>query len=243
MDLKHSFIILLTVTFALPSLLNAQSEAKEKLVWLKYGNKLKPVLYKQCENSLKVEGKGRDGKPIRNMQFTAKNAKVVEAKQNGWVSLYAFSEKDSAVLYVHDGGTLIDSLTFPVERLPNPDLFAYYNNEQIYNLEEGICLDGYNNGELEMRLSKSVPYSYFANEYRFIFADAKVTLARGTEAISTRRLDYMGKVNIHQMLMQNVQSGDRLIVEVSRLIRIDSQENNESFKVNAIWTIPLYSVK
>ena len=129
---------------------------------------------------------------------------------------------------------MIDSITFPVREIPDPKLEVRYNGELI-NLKTGISLNGYSKGSLKVEIVPDNDFSsFFRKDCRYIMSDAKVTLARGKDAIINQNINYLGEANIFKMLEQ-AKSGDRLVVEVPRLVRIDFQDNAE--KVNGTSTI------
>ncbi|MFT5617488.1 MAG: hypothetical protein ACI85I_000711 [Arenicella sp.] len=141
---------------------------------------------------------------------------------------------------VSENGVFVDSLVFPIKEVPKPEIIIKYNNE-VVNLKEGISLKGFTTGYLELEIARTDFDMFLPKDARFIFSDARLTLARKSEEVSRRAINYLGKSDLFNLIAQ-VKPGDRLMVEIPEIIRIDSQNRSYTIAHKSIYTILLHDV-
>ncbi len=182
------------------------------------------ALYLNCGNELDVQVPQLGAN--YNPAFTASGAAVIRGRQKGLVTLVP--NKAKVRLNVSSGGSAIGSRNFPVRRVPKPDLQVLTSKRKPVNERQGNDRNELRSLEAKAIADESFK-QFLPKDARYRVTKWEVTLARGARPIGAPMRMTREKANLSQLLSK-AQSGDRLVVEIKEVKRMNFRDNIE--KVN-----------
>jgi gliding motility-associated protein GldM len=182
------------------------------------------TLYLNCGNKLNV------GVPALgtayNPSFSVKGGTSIQGKERGLVTIIPSAPK--VTLGVSSDGNKIGDVEFDVQRIPKPEI-QIFNGSKPVNLRQGEGA-----GALRVLRAQAIPDENFKAQ---LPDDAKyrvnrwtITLARGPRAIGQPIKATSETVNLTQ-LMSNARPGDRIVVEIAQVLRMNFRGNTEEVNI------------
>lgn len=191
------------------------------------------ALYLNCGNELQINCPQLGS--AYNPSFTASGASTIKGAKPGEVTIVPNSAE--VKINVYNSGNLLGTETFPVKRIPKPDIRLYNRGREI-NVKQGE-----NISSLRQLNIKAIPdesfQTFLPKDARYRVNGWEVTLARGKRPVAppTRVTDEsLGLGN----LMQKAKAGDRIVVEVKRVQRMNFRGQVENVNVGSeFFNVPL----
>jgi len=188
------------------------------------------ALYLKCGNELNVQvpALGTTYDP----SFTATGAKVIPGKKKGMVTLVPNGA--NVTLNVSSGGNKIGSRKFKVRLVPKPDIIILNGKKPINEKQGGRCprsLKAVAEADKDFKTFLPKDARYRVNKW-------KVTLARGRRGMGTETAN--GPTANISRLASDARDGDRLVIEVEGVQRLNFQ--NQTEKVNVGTVIKTYPI-
>ena len=190
-------------------------------------------LYKDCGNALNIQVPALGA--LYSPKFTASGAKVIpNKKKKGYITVIPSAA--SVSLTVASGGTRIGVEKFKVRLVPKPDIVAYIKGKPA-NLKTGSkgCPRS-----IEMRaIAESGFKSQLPKDARFKVTKWEATLVRGRRPVMPKKSFSSGKGAL-SAFVQSAKPGDRIMIEVLKVKRLNYQGRKLSVKIPAtIINIPI----
>lgn len=192
------------------------------------------ALYLNCGNELTVQVPALGA--AYNPSFTASGGSAIPGGKKGLVTIVPTGKE--VMLNVSNSGTFIGSEKFPVKNIPNPT-FVVKSGGQPVNLKSGVAFPGPRSITLE-----AVPDESFAmflpKDARYRVTEYEVSLGRGA-----RQVD---KITVNSpnadltRFAQQARSGDRLVIEIKEVQRMNFKGDIEPVRVpitQTVYTVPL----
>lgn len=194
------------------------------------------ALYLNCGNEIFIDPKGYDINPMK-MHFKAEGASLIEGKQKGYVTVVPDGTQTEVAIHVFEGEQKLGSMNFKVRRVPIPEVVVMHNNQGI-DLKKGIRSKSSIN-TLDIRVMPDENFKQFLpKDARYSVNDYIITLAQGMRAVQT--IKGKGSKASITSLMKKAEPGDRLIVEVKGISRMNFNNEVEQVKnTGSIYVIPL----
>ena len=191
------------------------------------------ALYFRCGNELTVNvpALGTSYSPT----FRASGATVVPGNKTGVVTLIPTAGK--VELSVYNDGNLIGTQPFSVRGVPRPEVQIQIGGRQV-DTQRGI-----KSNQLQSISAVVIPDEDFRQmlpkDARYRVTKWKVTLASGSRPKAPPIEASDGEINLNR-LRQLARPGDRLVVEVVEVLRLNYQGQTEPVKVGFVpMTIPI----
>ncbi|MEL6536619.1 MAG: gliding motility protein GldM, partial [Bacteroidota bacterium] len=183
------------------------------------------ALYFRCGNELSVQVPALG--TAYNPTFTAQGADVVAGNQSGLVTLIPNGRK--VTLSVYNDGNLIGNQEFDVRAVPRPEVQIQMGGRQL-QAKQGIRTN-----QLRDISAVVIPDADFKrllpNDARYKVAEWTVTLASGPRPKGEPLRFTSGEGSLSR-LRQSARSGDRLVIEVKKVLRLNYQNRQEEVAVN-----------
>ncbi len=192
------------------------------------------ALYFNCGNDLNIQvpALGASYKP----SFSASGASIVNGADKGMIIVIP-STKDKVSINVSSEGSAIGKVEFPVRAVPRPQLVAKINGQPV-DQKRGVLQVP------QTIMVVAEPDPSFATalpkEARYGVTDGEITLARGKREVKTLNFS-SGNVNL-SAIRGEAQSGDRIIIQVKKVLRKNFRDATEDVPVStssSIITIPI----
>jgi len=191
-------------------------------------------LYLNCGNELNVQVPALGS--AYNPSFTTSGAENIKGAQKGIVTIIPTAPK--VTLTVRSDGNLIGSQDFTVKRIPKPNVEISDRGKPI-NLKTGVPAPGPRSINI-----RAVPDETFASllpkDARYRVSEWELTLARGSRPVVTEKIR-SESFNMSQQILSQAKSGDRIVIEVKRVQRMNYQGKTEEVTglPNTIFSINL----
>jgi len=192
------------------------------------------ALYFNCGNDLNIQvpALGASYKP----SFSASGATIVNGAEKGMIIVVP-TTKEKVSINVSSEGSAIGKVEFPVRAVPRPALVAKVNGQPV-DQKRGVLQVP----QTIMVLAEPDPAFAAAlpKEARYGVTDGEITLARGKREVKTMNFS-SGNVNLGP-IRGEAQSGDRIIIQVKKVLRKNFREATEDVPVptsSSIITIPV----
>lgn len=191
------------------------------------------ALYFNCGNVLRVYAE-QYGVKAKDLDFKVEGARLIKGEKPELITLVPNGAK--VTLAIYNGEKLLESINYRVRKVPYPEIDLSINSRKV-NYRKGIAV-----GQLSGSLTvDAIPDAMFRNllpqDANYQTRKCQVTLARGTTAVAT--ITGTGTISV-MSLGRHAKSGDRLIVEIKEVNRIDFEGRRERVKIGAqIYVIPL----
>lgn len=191
------------------------------------------ALYMNCGNELNVQVPSLGTQ--YNPRFTASGAEVVApGGKKGLVTLVP--NKAKVVLNVYNENNLLGKQEFGVRGIPKPEI-VITSRGKIVNMKEGVPAPGPRHLKAVAVPDESFK-TFLPKDARYRVANWEVTLARGSRAI--KKFDVNGDQISLQEFAVNAQPGDRIVIEVKRVERLNFLDKVEPVNIGSvIHSIPL----
>lgn len=190
------------------------------------------ALYFNCGNELNIQV------PILgekyNPSFTANGATIVPGQGKGLVTV--IPKASEVKLNVYNNNNLLGTQTFKVRMLPRPEIHIMSRGKKI-NEKQGVAAPGPITLALKAIADKSLQ-EFLPKDARYRVAKWEVTLARGSRPIRVKQVR-ASEVNLNDFT-QLARAGDRLIIEVKAVERLNFKNEIETIDMGTIiHNIPL----
>ncbi|MDQ3392525.1 MAG: gliding motility protein GldM, partial [Bacteroidota bacterium] len=191
------------------------------------------ALYRNCGNDLNVQVPALGA--TYNPDFTASGAAVIKGKEKGVVTIIPGEGSTNVKLNVSSSGNLLGSQEFKVRGIPRPEIKFYSRGKEV-NDKQGESIASLRSLEIKVIPDESFK-EFLPNDARYRVAQWEVTLARGARPLGSKTVTAQD-VNLSDLL-QKAQPGDRFVVEVKGIQRMNFKNDVENIKVGEFKTISL----
>lgn len=188
-------------------------------------------LYKNCGNKLDVQvpALGADYNP----SISATDASVEKGNKKGIVTIVP--TKPESILKVSSNGIFIGEEKYKVRLVPLPRIEARVKGKIINPIQ------GVEKSDLRFLTLKAIPDKEFAetlpDDAHYLVSSWKATLARRKGAV--KQMDLRGESpNLSSIINESI-SGDRLVIEVVRVLRKNYKNEEEDVKVSETIIVPI----
>ena len=190
------------------------------------------ALYLNCGNDLNIQvpALGTEYNP----KFTAKGATVIPGKGKGLVTV--IPNDPEVKLSIYNNKSLLGAQIFKVRTIPKPEIRVTSKGKAL-NEKQGMPVPGPRSLEVQAIPDESFK-AFLPNDARYRVAQWEVSLARGSRAIKTKRVQSQSiSLNDFAALAR---AGDRLVIEIKQVERLNFKGEVEPVKIGIIVrTIPL----
>ncbi len=191
------------------------------------------ALYLNCANELQVNCPqlGSAYSPT----FTATGAQTIRGAKTGQVTVVPNAA--DVKLNVYNSGNLLGTENFRVRRIPKPEIKLYNRGKEV-NYKQGENISA-----LRQLNIKALPdedfKTFLPKDARYRVTGWEVTLARGKRPVAPPSKVTKESLSIGN-LMQKAKPGDRVVVEVKRVQRMNFRGKTENVNVgNVFFNVPL----
>lgn len=161
--------------------------------------------------------------------FTAEGASVIPSQSRGVVTIVPHAP--NVKLSVYHNGTFLDALAFQVRTIPKPHIQVTSGRKPLNELQ-GIPSPGPRRIEI-----RAIPDESFKNflpkDARYRVAQWEITLARGSRPLKNKKIYGQEEVSLSEFTPL-VQPGDRIVVEVKKVERLNFKNEIETVNVGTI---------
>lgn len=184
------------------------------------------ALYLNAGNELNIQvpALGADYNP----QFTAGGATVIPGQGKGLVTIIPTAPEVN--LNVYNNGSLLGTLAFKVRTIPRPAIQVTSGRKPL-NEREGVPSPGPRKIEIRAIPDESFK-TFLPKDARYRIAQWEVTLARGSRPIKTKKVS--GQDVRLSDFASLAQSGDRIVIEVKKVERLNFREEVETVNVGTV---------
>ena len=170
-----------------------------------------------------------------NPSFNVKGGDAIKGSKAGEVTIIPTSTKVD--MGVSSNGNFIGSESFPVKRIPKPEIRVYGPGGKEVNMLQGEDLS-----RLRAIEVKAVPdesfQQFLPKDARYKVIDADIILARGSRPIAKTDLRDQ-KANLNSFVSQG-KPGDRIVIEVKKVQRMNFRNQVEDVNIgSAVFSINL----
>jgi gliding motility-associated protein GldM len=190
-----------------------------------------PALYLGCSNKLSIVSPGLGA--LWQPSFSGDGGEVIPNDGRGKVTVVPSSAQFT--LNINNQGNLIGKENFKVRTVPRPDLKLYANGSEA-DEKKGIAASAIRFVEVKCFADESFKTTN-PEDARFRPASVKVFLARGTRPLGSVE-GSAGSISLGS-LASNAQSGDRIVVEVKGVQRMNFKGAINEIPMNRLFNIPL----
>jgi len=191
------------------------------------------ALYLNCGNELNITIPALG--TLYDPSFAGENAEVIKGAKKGLVTVVP--SRGPAFITVSSTG-YSEKLQFKVKAVPLPAVRIYSGGKEV-NQKDGYPAPGPRSLQVKAEVTDESFKNNLPKDARFRVTEWVVTLARGKRAIGEQKFSGP-EANISNLAAQ-AQSGDRLVIEVKEVKRMNFKDQTES--VNGlgtqIFTIPI----
>ncbi len=190
------------------------------------------ALYLNCGNELNIQVPALGAE--YNPSFTAVGAHVISGHGKGLVTV--IPKASEVRLNVYSNENLLETQVFKVRKIPKPEIRITSKGKTL-NERQGMSVPGPRSLEVRAIADESFK-SFLPKDARYRVAEWEVSLARGSRALKTKKV-YNQEVSLNDFASL-VRSGDRLVIEIKKVERLNFKGDIEAVKVGTIvHTIPL----
>jgi len=191
------------------------------------------ALYLNCGNELQINCPQLGSAYSPN--FTASGANTIRGAKTGMVTVVPNSAE--VKLNVYNSGNLLGTENFKVRRIPKPTIKLYNRGKEV-NVKQGENISG-----LRQLNIKAIPdesfKTFLPKDARYRVTGWELTLARGKRPVQPPSKVSKESMSVGGM-MQKARPGDRIVVEVKRVSRMNFQGKTENVNVgNVFFNVPL----
>ena len=188
-------------------------------------------LYKNCGNMLDIQVPSLGAE--YNPTISASGAIVEKGSKKGFVTIVP--NNPESVIKVNSGNVYIGEERFRVKLIPAPRIEARIKN-RLFN-----AITGVDKSDLRYLSLKAIPDKEFAEtlpqDARYYVSNWKATLARRKSVMKT--MEFSGEAPNISELIQAATPGDRLVIEVTKVLRKNYKDEVENVKVTETIIVPI----
>ena len=190
------------------------------------------ALYRNCGNKLDVQVPALGAS--YNPTFKAIGGSLIAGKGGNVTSIPTGAKYD---LSVYSNGQFIGMKSFRVKPIPKPDLVLKIGGKMVdekrgvTKVPRSITLDVEADADFAQFLPKDARYMPTAWE---------VTLARGSRPIETKK--FSGKTGNLQSFISKARKGDRIVIEIKEVQRMNFRNEKEVVKINSSQRIKQFPI-
>ena len=191
------------------------------------------ALYLNCGNELQVNCPqlGSNYSP----SFKASGASTIKGAKTGQVTVVPNAAE--VKLNVFNSGNLLGTENFKVRRVPKPTIKLFNRGKEV-NVKQGENISA-----LRQLNIKAIPdesfKAFLPKDARYRVSGWEVTLARGKRPVAPPSKVTKESLTVGS-LMQKAKPGDRVVVEVKRVQRMNFRGKTENVNVgNVFFNVPL----
>lgn len=191
------------------------------------------ALYLNCGNELQVNCPQLGS--AYNPSFTATGASTTKGAKTGMVTVVPSAAE--VKLNVYNSGNLLGTEEFRVRRVPKPEIRLYNRGKEI-NVKQGENISALR--ELNIKAIPDESFKTFLpKDARYRVTGWEVTLARGKRPVVPPSKISNESMSVGSM-MQKAKPGDRIVVEIKRVSRMNFQGKTENVNVGSVFfNVPL----
>lgn len=184
------------------------------------------ALYLNCGNELQVNvpALGTTYDP----SFSAQGGTAIKGQKTGSVTVIPKAPK--LTLGVSSGGNNIGSETFTVKRVPKPTIAIKGPGGGLVNMQKGESASRLRSIKVEAIADEDFA-NFLPKDARYRVAEADIILARGSRPIGKETLSNE-TANLGR-LMSQAKSGDRLVIEIKKVQRMNFRNEVEEVPLGA----------
>ena len=190
------------------------------------------ALYANCNNELDIQVPSLG--TSYNPSFRSAEATIIKGNKTGLVTVIP-KGRSKVKLAVRNDGQTLDVVTFDVKRIPPPSYEIKSRGKEI-NLKHGLSV-----AQLSTMSVKAIPEENFAREVpkdaKYRIRKMTVTLARGPRPIQTKEFT-TENLDLRQW-RSSAKSGDRIVIEIDRVMRRPPQGEERVPTRNVIFNVPI----
>ena len=186
-----------------------------------------PALYLGCANRISVVSPGLGA--LWNPSFSSEGGSVIPGSVRGKVTIVPTSA--NVTLNVNNGGTLLGKETFRVRPVPKPDIKVFINGAEI-DEKRGYGFSAVRKIDVKAFADESFETTN-PQDANYKVSKFTVYLSRGSRKVAS--VDGGSIIS----LVNQAQPGDRYLVEVKEITRVNFQGNADRIAVNKIFQCPL----
>lgn len=183
------------------------------------------ALYLNCGNELQINVPALG--TTYNPSFNANGATAIAGNKPGAVTVVPTKAKVD--LTVSSNGFTIGTESFTVKRVPKPTLTVFGPGNKPVNLKQGEDISRFRTMSI-----KAVPDEDFASflpkDARYRVVDAEIVLARGSRP-AAQPVKLSNETANLSNLMSKAKAGDRLVIEVKKVQRMNFKGEVEDVKI------------
>jgi len=184
------------------------------------------ALYLNCGNELNIQVPALGS--VYDPSFSASGASVVKGANKGLITVIPNAAQ--VTINVSSGGNAIGSEKFQVRTIPKPTIEVYAGGKPV-NEKQGMAIPR----SLEIA---AIPDESFKNflpkDARYRVSEWEVTLARGSRPVGAPITVTASSVSLGSLASQ-AKPGDRLVIEVKTVQRMNYQGQVETVKMPTIY--------
>lgn len=193
-------------------------------------------LYNNCGNNLEIQVPtlGLDYNPT----FKVDNGSVITTNKRGFVTVIPkVSSKNGRIkLSVYNNGDFIGTEVFNVHPIPRPDIILTSNRRPL-NISDGITIPGPRSLEVVVKPDEHFK-DFLPDDAKYKVEECHISLVRGTTSVHKIIVTNNNILNIRP-LTSLARSGDRLIVEIQKLSRLNFKNESEIVHYKSPFVIPI----
>lgn len=191
------------------------------------------ALYLNCGNELQINCPQLGS--AYSPSFKATGANTIKGAKTGQVTVVPNSAE--VKLNVYNSGNLLGTENFKVRRVPKPEIRLYNRGKEV-NVKQGENISA-----LRQLNIKAIPdesfKTFLPKDARYRVSGWEVTLARGKRPVAPPSKVTKESLAVGN-LMQKAKPGDRVVVEVKRVQRMNFRGQTENVNVgNVFFNVPL----
>lgn len=174
------------------------------------------ALYHDCANELSIRTSSKYN--IEELSFEAENGEIQAGSKKG--DLIIIPKSHATFLKIFHKGSLIHKERFMTRFVASPHLQILIGNEQVqYNLGNHVDKEQLTEISFEANIDKNIALD-IPQDCQFQVAHVELFLARSGELIGEPIISTSSKADLRQ-LMANAKQGDRLVVYIRRVERLN----------------------
>jgi len=190
------------------------------------------ALYRNCGNQLDVQVPALGAS--YNPTFKATGGSIIAGKGGKVTSIPTGAKYD---LSVYSNGQFIGTQSFRVKPIPKPDLVLKIGGKMV-DEKRGVTKVP---SKITLEAEADADFAQFLpKDARYMATSWEVTLARGSRPIETKK--FSGKTGNLQSFVSKARKGDRIVVEIKEVQRMNFRNEKEVVKINSSQKIKQFPI-
>ncbi|MDH3708974.1 MAG: gliding motility protein GldM [Cyclobacteriaceae bacterium] len=191
------------------------------------------ALYLNCGNELQINCPQLGS--AYSPSFTASGAQTIRGAKTGQITVVPNAAE--VKLNVYNSGNLLGTENFRVKRIPKPTIKLYNRGKEV-NVKQGENISALRQINIKAIPDESFK-TFLPKDARYRVTGWELTLARGKRPVAPPAKVTKESMAVGNM-MQKAKPGDRIVVEVKRVSRMNFQGKTENVNVgNVFFNVPL----